>query len=587
MKRLVMTCVVGFLALLAVFAFWDRIFQRADMQSRAVPEIGTGFRDVSEVRTKEFMVVTANRHASGAARLIIEQGGNAVDGVIAAQLMLTLVEPQSSGLGGGAFLLYWDQLSQKLQSFDGREVAPSAVSETLFLRGDGSALGFGEAVRSGRSIGVPGVTAMLWKLHKQHGKLPWADLFAPALALAQQGFEVSPRLHTMLKRKGAAFFNQNAKSLFYDESEAARPVGFLLKNEALAATFQTIAQLGAQGFYEGSLAQAIIETAQKAPSVPSLMSLEDLQSYKAVERAPVCGAYHKWKVCGMGPPSSGGLTVAMILGLLEGKDLGKAPTPHALHLIGEAEKLAYADRNRYMADPDFIPQPKGFLDPGYLAKRSALIDSKRAVKKALPGQPPLAIKSDYGIDHTVELGGTSHISIVDKQGNVVSMTSSIEGAFGSGQMTNGFLLNNQLTDFSFKPKDKEGTLIANRVQPLKRPRSSMSPTIVFDETGKPHIVLGSPGGSRIILFVTKALISYFNWDMGPQRAVSLFNFGSRNGPFELEKRAEALSFLSPLEALGQTVRSSVMTSGSQMIVIDKGGLIGGTDPRREGAVMGK
>jgi len=587
MKHFVLAFVVGLLALLAVIAFWDRISEPAYIQSRAAPEIGTGFRDVSEVRTKEFMVVTANRHASEAARSIIEQGGSAVDGAIAAQMMLTLVEPQSSGLGGGAFLLYWDQLSQKLQSFDGRETAPSAVSESLFLRDDGSALGFGEAVRSGRSIGVPGVIAMLWELHKQHGKLPWADLFAPAIAKAQQGFNVSPRLHKMLARKGAAFFNKDAKKLFYDENTAARPLGWLLKNPALAASFKTIARLGAKGFYQGPLAKAIIETAQKTPSVPSLMSLDDLQSYRAVERAPVCGGYHKWKVCGMGPPSSGGLTVAMILGLLERKDLGKAPGPQALHLIGEAEKLAYADRNRYMADPDFIPQPKGFLDPGYLKQRAALIQSQQAIKKALPGQPPLAIKSEFGVDHTTELGGTSHISIVDKEGNVVSMTSSIEGAFGSGQMTNGFLLNNQLTDFSFHTKDKDGVLIANRVQPLKRPRSSMSPTIVFDGDGKPHIVLGSPGGSRIILFVTKALIAYFDWNMGPQDAVGLFNFGSRNGPFELEKRTGTQALISQLEALGQTVRSSVMTSGGQMIVIEKNGLIGGTDPRREGAVLGR
>ena len=565
---------------------WQSSFVQDHVQSRWSPEAGTGFREVKEVTAKSYMVATANVHASQAARDIIEQGGNAVDATIAAQLMLTLVEPQSSGIGGGAFLLFWDEASKTLKSFDGRETAPRAVKETLFLKEDGSRLGFGEAVRSGRSIGVPGVIDMMENLHKQHGKLAWAKLFAPAIEKARNGFKVSHRLNALLVRKKASFFNEAAQKLFFDDQQQALPEGTLLKNPALADTLQTIAEQGAQGFYQGPLAQAIVETTQKAPAVPSAMTVDDLKDYKALERPPVCGGYHTWKVCGMGPPSSGGTTVAMILGVAEKFSLGSAPNVEALHIIAEAEKLSYADRNHYMADADFIPQPTGFLDRAYLENRAKLIQPGSAMKKALPGNPAMSKRALHGQDGTVELGGTSHISIVDRQGNVVSMTSSIEGAFGSGQMVNGFLLNNQLTDFSFKPKDKEGKPIANRVQPLKRPRSSMSPTIVFDHEGNPKIVVGSPGGSRIILFVTKALIAHFDWGMGPQEAIGLFNFGSRGWGFELENRPEALGFAAKLEALGHQVRKGIMTSGAQMIVIEKDHLKGGADPRREGVVLG-
>lgn len=565
---------------------WQGPFLQDHVQSRWSPEAGTGFREVQEVKAKSFMVATANVHASQAARDIIEQGGNAVDATIAAQLMLTLVEPQSSGIGGGAFLLFWDETSKTLKSFDGRETAPRAVEETLFLKEDGSPLGFGEAVRSGRSIGIPGVIAMMEKVHKQYGKLEWAKLFGPAIEKARNGFKVSHRLNALLVRKKASFFNAPAQKLFFDDRQQALPEGTVLKNRALADTLQTIAEQGAAGFYQGPLAQAIVKAAHDAPAVPSAMTLEDLKDYKALERPPVCGAYHKWNVCGMGAPSSGGTTVAMILGLAERFSLGSEPNLEALHIIAEAEKLSYADRNHYMADADFIPQPTGFLDRSYLAERAKLIQPDSAMKKALPGNPAMSTKAILGQDATIEAGGTSHISIVDRQGNVVSMTSSIEGAFGSGQMVKGFLLNNQLTDFSFRPKDKEGKPIANRVQPLKRPRSSMSPTIVFDPEGAPKIVLGSPGGSRIILFVAKSLIAHFDWGMGPQQSIGLFNFGSRGWGFELENRPEALGFAAKLEAMGHQVRKGVMTSGAQMIVIEKDHLKGGADPRREGVVLG-
>jgi gamma-glutamyltranspeptidase/glutathione hydrolase len=557
------------------------------VQSRANPEAATGRLERQEVRAEEFMVATANGHASEAGVKILKAGGSAMDAAIAAQLVLNVVEPQSSGIGGGAFLLYWDQAASDLKSYDGRETSPRAVTESLFLREDGSALGFGEAVRSGRSIGVPGLVKMMELAHDAHGKLPWADLFAPAIKIASEGFPVSKRLHSLLKRKGADFFNSDARSLFFDESGEPLAVGAILKNPALAQSFQIIATQKNSGFYEGELADAMIKAAQKAPVVASQLSLDDLKGYKAKVRTPVCGTYLKYKVCGMGAPSSGGMTVAMILSLIEPLDLGKSLNAKAMHLIAEAEKLSFADRNHYMADPDFVPQPTGFLLPEYISKRRGLITDTQALEKAEPGDVPLLKKASLGRDATVELGGTTHISIIDKEGNAVSLTSSIEGAFGSGQMVGGFLLNNQLTDFSFKPQDKEGKPIANKVQPLKRPRSSMAPTIVFDEQGNVRIIVGSPGGSRIILFVVKALVAHLNWGLGPQEAVSLLNFGSRNGPFELEKHAEHTILQSALEKFGQTVRLSNMTSGAQMIVIKDKELIGGADPRREGVVLGE
>lgn len=570
-------------------------------QSRATPEADSGFEPRAEVRSHKFMVATANPLASAAGKLILKKGGSALDAAIAVQLVLNVVEPQSSGIGGGAFLLHWSGADKKLQSYDGRERAPLAANERHFLREDGSALGFGEAVRSGRSIGVPGVLMMLFEAHKQHGKLPWSDLFQPAIELCEAGFAVSPRLNKLLTSKGVEFFNDAAQSLFFDEALAPLAVGALLKNPKLAESFRVIASKGVAGFYQGQLAEDIVATAGKAPVTASLMTLDDLSSYRSVERGPVCGTYISYNICGMGAPSSGGTTVAMIMKLIEPFDLGKVPNFTAMHIVAEAEKLAFADRNFYMADPDFVPQPRGFLSTDYLKERRELISTVVSMEKAEAGAVPLAEKALLGKDATVELGGTSHVSIIDAVGNVVSMTSSIEGAFGSGQMVGGFLLNNQLTDFSFKPADEEGKVIANRIEPGKRPRSSMSPTIAFDQQGRPRIIVGSPGGSRIILYVVKALVGHINWGMGPQEAVSLINFGSRNGPFELEKMPAASLYDGELVALGQTVKPSVMTSGTQMIVINYPKadgtvpqkdetdtlLLGGADPRREGAVIGE
>lgn len=580
---------VFFITLLAVAGgiYWQKNAPDTHDQGRAAPEAASGFEKRAEVQAEAFMVATANGHASVAGKEMINKGGNAVDAVIAAQMMLNLVEPQSSGIGGGAFLLYYDAKLKKLTSYDGRETAPSGVDEKLFLNENGGRVGFFDALRSGRSIGVPGVIAMLWKLHQAHGQLPWGELFAPAIEKARAGFRISPRLNKMLQRKGAAFFNERAKALYFDESGKARPVGYLLKNPAFANSLALIAKEGPAGFYEGPVAEAIVKTARSAPLVASTMTMDDLLNYKAKERAPVCGHYQTFQICGMGPPSSGGLTIAMTLGLLEPFDLGAAPSTGALHLIVEAQKIAYADRNRYMADPDFVRQPTRFLSPDYIGERRALIRKEAVMERAAPGNPFVDKKTNFGVDETFEQGGTSHISIIDKAGNVIAMTGSIEGAFGSGQMVEGFLLNNELTDFSFLPVDGDGQPIANRVEGGKRPRSSMSPTIVLDKAGVPRVVVGSPGGSRIILFVTKALIAHLDWGMGPQEAVSLFNFGSRNGPLEIEERSESEPYIQELVAMGHKVRRSVMTSGIQMIVRENHYLKGGADPRREGVVLGE
>lgn len=596
MKRVLIFCFSAFFAIGLIWGakhlgfFTPNITdldKDAFVQSRAAPEAATGKETRAEVRAKKLMVATANPHASKAGLDILKSGGSAMDAAIAAQLVLNVVEPQSSGIGGGAFLLYWDKQNRDLKSYDGRETAPKAIDEQHFLRENGSALSFGEAVRSGRSIGVPGVIRMMKMAHSSHGKLPWANLFQPAIQLANNGFPVSDRLNKLLTRKGADFFNKTARDLFFTADGSALTVGTQLKNPALAASFKLIADKDAAGFYEGELASAIVDVASKSPVVASKLSLEDLSTYEAKLREPVCGIYLKNKVCGMGAPSSGGTTVAMILALIDPLELGENLNAEALHIIAEAEKLSFADRNHYIADPDFISQPKGFLSPDYLNGRRQLIKAYAALSKAEPGDVPLAEKAALGKDETVELGGTSHISIIDGDGNAVSMTSSIEGAFGSGQMVGGFLLNNQLTDFSFKPKDDKDRFIANRAQPLKRPRSSMAPTIVFNEQGDVRIVVGSPGGSRIILYVVKALVAHLNWGLGPQEAVSLLNFGSRNGPFELEKHTESSMLVKALEGVGQKVRLADMTSGTQMIVIKDQELIGGADPRREGMVLGE
>jgi len=555
--------------------------------TRAAPEAATGRTEKPVARARRHMVAAANPHATEAGLEILRQGGSAVDAAIAVQMMLNLVEPQSSGIGGGAFMLHWDSGLQKVMSYDGRETAPAAATPELFLKPDGQPMKFFDAISSGIAVGVPGVLRALEMAHRAHGRLPWEALFQPAIKLAETGFEVSPRLNGLLKYRGPEKFDETGRKYFFDEAGNPRPVGYLLKNPELAETFKLIAAKGTKPFYEGEIAQAIVETVRTAPNLPGQMTLKDLKDYRAIERPPVCAPYRGYKVCSMGPPSSGGIAVVQVLRLLDPFDLGTEPLdPKALHLIAEAQKLAYADRLRYLGDPDFVKVPTGLIDEGYLSDRRKLIDPANVMIKAEPGRPPKVEGEPFGEDGSRERPGTSHISIIDERGDAVAMTTTIESVFGSLLMTKGFLLNNELTDFSFRPRDKQGRPVANRVEPGKRPRSSMSPTIVLDADGKVWAILGSPGGSRIILYVLKNLIALIDWEMDAQAATSLVNFGSRNGPLEVETSAEGAKIGAQMGLKAHSVKPGRMTSGSQIIVVVDEGFEGGADPRREGLAAG-
>lgn len=562
-----------------------------DFRAGASPEGATGWFARPPAVAETQMVVAANPLAAEAGREVLRAGGSAADAAIAVQLVLNLVEPQSSGIGGGAFALHWAAGSGELKTYDGREAAPAAAKPDRFLA-DGVPRPFDDAVYSGLSVGVPGAMRLLETLHKQHGRLSWARLFAPAIRLATEGFRVSPRLHGLLRAYGAEAFSPAARSYFFDATGSPRPAGHLLKNPEFAATLRLIAENGADAFYTGALAQPIVDAVRTAPNHHGDLTLADLAAYKVKERPPVCVTYRAVKICGMGPPSSGGLAVGQTLKILERYDLGKSPAAamngRALHLIAEAEKLAFADRNHYIADPDVVPAPAGMLNSAYLDARRALINPAAAMARAVPGSPPQTSAAAYGADATREEPGTSHISIVDRDRNIVSMTTTIESGFGSRLWAAGFLLNNELTDFSFRPVDAAGRPVANAVGPGKRPRSSMAPTIVFDAEGRPRAVLGSPGGSRIILYVVKALVALIDWRLDAQEATALMNFGSRGGPFEVEiDQPRAIWHALLMKSYGHPVRADLLTSGTHVIVLGKDGrLEGGADPRREGEALG-
>ena len=564
--------------------------QAAAQDSRGAPEAATGWGGDVLARAKSHMVATANPMATEAGLEILRTGGNAADAAVAIQLVLNLVEPQSSGLGGGAFILHWDAAGARLKGYDGRETTPAAATADRFLI-DGRPRDFADAVFGGLSVGVPGTLAVLEAVHRRHGRLPWASLFAPAIRLAADGFRVPQRLHLLLRWQGADSFAPAARRYFFDATGSARPAGYLLRNPEFAASLRTLAERGSEGFYKGAIAEAIVKAVREAPNHQGDMTPADLAGYSVKERDPVCTPYRGYGVCGMGPPSSGGLAVAQVLKLIEPFELGKGPAAamngKALHLIAEAEKLAFADRDAYIGDPDFVPAPAGLLNAGYLETRRALINPGAAMNRPAAGAPPQTASSLYGEDATIEAAGTSHFSIVDGDGNVLAMTTSIEAAFGSRLWAAGFLLNNELTDFSFRPVDRAGRPLANAVAPGKRPRSSMAPTIVFDEAGKPWAALGSPGGSRIILYVLKTLVALIDWKLDPQAAVSLMNFGSRGGPFEIEiDHASAVWHALKVKPYGHRVSADLLTSGTHAIVVRKGGLEGGADPRREGVARG-
>jgi gamma-glutamyltranspeptidase/glutathione hydrolase len=602
----------------------------------AQPEGGSGLHTHAGWATQHFAVAAADARAAQAGYQMIKAGGSAVDAAIAVQMVLALVEPQSSGLGGGAFMLYAN--GRQVQAFDGRETAPASADGKLFLQADGQPMPFREALVGGRSVGVPGVLPMLELAHRQHGRLPWARLFEPAIALAENGFVVGARLHSLLAQDPILCKDDPvADAYFCDAAGQPWPTGHLLKNPEMAAQLRAIAQQGAKALSTGPIAQAMVDKVRQHPRNPGQLALADLAGYQPRLRQPLCvdytahslrGAARDYRICGMPPPSSGAIAVAQILGLMNllprpdnPLSAGPSGAPFAcvaepcpiaplapsadwLHLYTEAARLASADRDQYLGDPDFVTPPAGnwmsLLAPAYLRERAQLVQSGpggKAMPSVAPGRPggmvsayaPMAQQPEYG---------TSHITVVDAQGNALSMTTSVEYAFGAHQMVNrgqglpgGFLLNNQLTDFSWKPVDANGRPVANRVEPGKRPRSAMAPTLVFErlpngQTGPLVLAGGSAGGPAIIHYTAKALYGMLNWGLDAQQAIDLPNFSTFSGPTQLESGRFAAGTLQALRAREHPVVESGLNSGSQFIQKTPQGFFGGADPRREGAVQG-
>lgn len=536
----------------------------------------------------EHMVAAAHPLAVEAGHEMLERGGSAADAAIAIQLVLTVVEPQSSGIGGGGLALYWDDEARTLAAWDGRETAPADTGPDLFLHFDGSPMGFWEAVIGGRSVGVPGMMRLLEALHREHGRLPWAELFEPAIRLAEEGFAVTHRLaFTIEWAQGLRLFPEARAQYFDPAGRPPRPGARLAKPE-LAETLHILAREGADAFYEGPIAEAIVRAVRKAPVNPGKLSLDDLAAYRVERREPICVAYRGHDVCGFGPPSSGGIAIGQILGMLERFDMRRTGfSSPGVHRIIEASKLAFADRNRYVADPGFMDVPvTGLLDRDYLALRSAMIRPARAMRTPVPyGRPTGAEELEWAPSEEDTSSGTTHFVVRDGRGDAISMTTTIESGFGSRLMAAGFLLNNQLTDFDFVPM-RSGRWTANRVEPGKRPRSSMTPTVVFRD-GEPRYLIGSPGGARIIGYVAQRLVALIDWEMEPQRALDMGNFVNLNGPTDLERFSDVARFKLALEAMGHTVRLRLLNSGVHAIRIGPDGLVGAADPRREGIAMGR
>jgi gamma-glutamyltranspeptidase / glutathione hydrolase len=593
------------------------------------PEIPTGFAAKKTVFSRSFMVVAANPLATKAGCDVLKAGGSAVDAAIATQMVLNIVEPQSSGIGGGAFMLHYDRAKNTVTAYDGRETAPAAATENYlrWISDTNRTTPLPNARSSGRSIGTPGVLHMLDAAHKDAGKLPWKDLFDPAVRIATDGFEVSPRMTASI---AATFVNgvsplqrdPESRAYFLDATgTGAKPKGTLLKSPALAATFTAIGTNGIAALYGGAIAQDIVdEVADTSGGItPGVTTLADLVAYRSVKREAICTTYRSWWVCGMPPPSSGGLAVAQTLGILESFDLslhkptaidtnGGKPTAFGVHLVSEAQRLAYADRDKYVADTDFVPLPGGsparMIDKSYLRTRSSLINQTRSMGTALPGDlgPVSMGTAPPGTEN-----GTTQVTVVDGRGNVVSLTTTVESAFGSFHMTRGgFLLNNQLTDFSAAPTDAQGNPIANRVAAGKRPRSSMAPTLAFrtnsDGTrGEFRLATGSPGGATIIQYVAKVLVGIFDWGLDAQQATSMVAFGAANNPntnvgsehpnIDITNNGANDSLIAGLRALGHTVNTAQQSSGIGTVLRRSNPqgyfyLEGGADPRREGVVLG-
>jgi gamma-glutamyltranspeptidase / glutathione hydrolase len=534
---------------------------------------------------KRHMIVAANPLAAEAGRDILRRGGSAVDAAIATQMVLTLVEPQSSGLGGGAFLVEYDRASGKLDTYDGRETAPKAATERLFLGADGAPRRFPAVMAGGLAVGVPGALRMLALAHRDHGRLPWKALFRPAIAMADRGFAISPRLYEELKSDRFMARFPAAAAYFLQPDGTPKPIGTILRNPDLARTFARIADEGPDAFYRGVMADDIAAAVQAARLNPGGLTAADLAAYRAKKRQAVCGFYRSWRVCGMGLPSSGTITTIETLGLLEPFGL-PAMAPGALaavHLISEAEKLAYADRDAYLGDPDFVRAPVArLLARDYIEGRGRQISPERTMGNAAPGLPDMRAPPSAP---PPPVHSTSHISIVDDAGNAVAMTTTVNTAFGSHVMVHGFLLNNELLDFAFRPR-VDGTPVANRPEPGKRPLSSMAPTLVFDRNEDLALVAGSPGGGAIIGYVVQALVAALDWDLPAATVVSLPHFLNRNGPTELEEGTAIAGIGEALRRMGHMVRVHRLDSGLNVIRVTPNGFDGASDPRREGVALG-
>jgi gamma-glutamyltranspeptidase/glutathione hydrolase len=565
------------------------------------PEAPSGFSAKAGWSAKRFAIAAANPLATEAGYQVLTSGGSAIDAAVAVQMVLTLVEPQSSGIGGGAFILHWD--GARVEAFDGREIAPATADERLFLQSDGQPMRFEEAVVGGRAVGVPGTVRVLEMAHARHGRLPWARLFEPAITLAEQGFEVSPRLHELLRVETALRTQPQAAAFYYDGRGEPWPVGHRLTNPALAAVLRAIAERGSDAFYRGPIAADLIHRVQSFPGNPGRLSEADLAGYRPQLREAMCDDWKaRWRVCGFPPPSSGHLALMQMLKLMAFSPAvaapldGEMPSAAWLHLYTEAARLAFADRNQYVADPDFVSPPGGrwssLLDDAYLRQRARAIGAS-SMQSAQPGLPGPS-RAVFAPQPEQPEYGTSHISIVDAQGQAIAMTTTIEAMWGSRILADGgtglpggYLLNNQLTDFSFAPTAADGRPIANRVQPGKRPRSSMTPTLVFDRgDGRLLLSAGSPGGALIIHYTAKAVIASLDWGLDAQQAVALPNFGSLNGPTLLERGRFPASTIEALQARGHVVQEIDMTSGLQALQRTREGWFGGADPRREGIVRG-
>jgi len=573
-------------------SFWRSAFAAAFLAASSLcaqpaPEPATGITPKALVTSQRFMVVAAHPLAARAGYDVIRRGGSAVDAAIATELVLNLVEPQSSGIGGGGFLLHYAARDAKLEAYDGRETAPAGAKPWRFLAADGRSLDWPAAVVSGKSVGVPGLLRLFELAHRRHGKLPWAELFEPAIRLAQEGFPISPRLSALIASDRFLSLDDKARRYFYLPDGKAKPAGTLLKNPEFAAVLKRVAAGGADAFYRGEIARDIAAAVRSHRRSAGDLAEADFAAYSAKQREPLCGAYRRWKVCGMPPPSSGGFAVLQILEILERFDLRalKPDSIEAVHLFAEAGRLAYADRNLYVADPDFVRAPlAALLESRYLESRAKLIDPLHSMGRARAGNPA-GVSANHGLAEPLELPATSHVSIVDAEGNAVALTTSIEAAFGNRQMVRGFFLNNELTDFAWTPEEA-GKPVANRVEAKKRPRSSMAPTMVFDEKGKLSMVIGSPGGHSIINYVALTLVNVLDWGMDIQKAIDAPRAGSRNGPTELEQGTKLERLAPELERMGHSVRIRPEASGLHGIVRTTTGWAGGADPRREGVALG-